>query len=1112
VKNKRSSAPLLLAVVAAVAVAAVAWFALFANSPSEAEAAAAQPSSNGAVPAAWRADAVEAPVDAPRRVDDSAPEELARAAIDDNKRVEFADAVWIEGRVVFPEGTPLDERVDVIADGKDFKNIGDHRVTAGPDGSFRVAFSPEGKTGWLKLKASYLHLDKPVRVKLSKEAAPVVLEPLLGGRIVGRITPPPGASDAQQVLAKAKLRAQSWGESFGMVSIEGKIDEDFNYELRGVGAAREHNLELDNTDWVKFTKGDVTVKPGETLQLDIACELGAQFAGVVVDAQGKPIERAQVEVRKRSEDGDFWRNRRDVNTDESGAFRIAGISPGEYEVKVRARNYLEHSKEIGEFAHGDVREGQRVVLDSGRSVSGVVKWSDGAIASGAFVRVELAGGKEGDDDFEFSMEDRLAVRTGLDGRFSIAGLTGGSFNVYAHAKDGSRPELSSNPDAKVGRLKGAKWRGQVLNVSGASPVEVVLKPGYGVSGRVVDELGQPVKKFWVTGRTDSTAGGLEGVMGEQVKTKFEAEDGRFTLEGLTNATWSIAARATGHTPSPSTSVVMPHEGELTFVVKHNASVRGAVVDPAGKPVAKARIELEWDRPDESFDMSDLNRGATADGKGVFRISNAPCGKVTLKASHASYADSVPLELDLAPGASVEDVRMVLTRGGTLRVRLHERLNASDVSWRAQLWGQGDWKNETIDSSGQCEFTGLTAGEYQVSINQAGGGDPRFQFATRDSYRESVEVVDGGVIEVVMGEPAGELIALSGRATMGGQPVAGVTVSAFRDDFNTSSKSGADGAYTLTLEGAGSYFVTARVERGGAQLQQQLEVAAGSAAVLDFDFPTGRIAGRVVDRTGKAMGGANVSAQLVAALEGKTPDNVFIRDDANGKGEFELNGLAPGTYRLIVEDETNWRRREPRFARTVVEGVKLEGAALSGLELRVDAPAKLTVLVTKSDGSPAARAQVRISSLQAGGPNPIQDNERADGSGRAVLGGLATGEYLISASLGEEVGALSAAVRVVSGEAADASVQISLGGYISVQVENADGSRSSSGASVTDAAGRDWGGLADWDMDEEADTLRLGPLPAGTYRVSIGEGDGQRSTSARVTSGATATAILPSAKE
>jgi hypothetical protein len=287
---------------------------------------------------------------------------------------------------------------------------------------------------------------------------------------------------------------------------------------------------------------------------------------------------------------------------------------------------------------------------------------------------------------------------------------------------------------------------------------------------------------------------------------------------------------------------------------------------------------------------------------------------------------------------------------------------------------------------------------------------------------------------------------------------------------------------------------------------------GSAPVLDFDFPSGRITGRVVDRTGKAMGGANVSAQLVAAAEGDTPENVYVRDDANGKGEFELSGLAPGTYRLMVEDETNWRRREARFARTVVEGVKLEGAALSGLEVRVDAPAKLTVIVTKSDGSPAARAQVRVSAPQAGRANPYQESERADGSGRAVLGGLATGDYLISASLGDEVGAPSAAVRVVSGEAAQAFVQISLGGYISVQVENADGSRSSSGANITDAAGRDWGGLAEWDMDADADTLRLGPLPTGTYRVSIGEGDGQRSTSTRVTSGATATAVLPAAKE
>src|SRR5688572_11060144 len=49
---------------------------------------------------------------------------------------ELADAIWVEGRVVLPPGTPADEHVEVIADGASFAHRELHRAPIGPDGSF----------------------------------------------------------------------------------------------------------------------------------------------------------------------------------------------------------------------------------------------------------------------------------------------------------------------------------------------------------------------------------------------------------------------------------------------------------------------------------------------------------------------------------------------------------------------------------------------------------------------------------------------------------------------------------------------------------------------------------------------------------------------------------------------------------------------------------------------------------------------------------------------------------------------------------------------------------------------------------------------------------------
>jgi hypothetical protein len=106
---------------------------------------------------------------------------------------ELAQAHWVQGRVVFPAGTPADESSSVEATGRPFSDGSIHRCRVGPDGRFRVAFSPGAKAGWIGLEGRYLYLRARSRWRLADLAQEVTLEPELGSIVVGRVIVPAGA-------------------------------------------------------------------------------------------------------------------------------------------------------------------------------------------------------------------------------------------------------------------------------------------------------------------------------------------------------------------------------------------------------------------------------------------------------------------------------------------------------------------------------------------------------------------------------------------------------------------------------------------------------------------------------------------------------------------------------------------------------------------------------------------------------------------------------------------------------------------------------------------------------------------------------------------------------
>jgi hypothetical protein len=751
-----------------------------------------------------------------------------------------------------------------------------------------------------------------------------------------------------------------------------------------------------------------TVERGSEARVEITLDPSATITGRLVDAEERPVTGRLTLAE--SDGAPVPRALAAVLAAEAGAdgrFRLERVPGGSHVLSAAAPGFGAKRIEAEVGARQTIVDLGDVALDQGLVIRGKVRDRAGQPIADARIWGHQMR----------SMGDTSDSRTTADGTFTLGGLTAGTYEVSVSA-----PGFGA---------------GQREIEAGADPVEFVLESGGSITGLVVDEGGRPVESFRVSARPAAQAEGRRMVTGPRSESATSG-DGRFTVDDLTAGTYVLevtaAERATGTLSNVKVTV-----GSTTDVgriqLAAGATVRGTVVDSGGTGVAGATVTLQG--PSRQMFFGDIPESVT-DSAGAFEVRGAPVGTAQVIARHPSYAEGrTQVDVDTAKGLT--DVRVVLTQGGRIEGRAHNRDGTPlpgmvSVMPRSGGMSFSPGSNIPIGPDGTFVAEHVASGPMRVVLMTGSGG--RFS----SSQDRDVDVREGetSTVEFVIRN-----ILVSGRVTRSGVAAPNLRLRVQGSGFGMMMAFGPptpsvttgpqrmtavtreDGTYDMLVDQPGKAQVTVESANGGVRYPNRpVEFPDADTFALDLDFASTPLSGIVVDQeTDRPIPRASVFAALREPKAG-APSGTSATSGVDGRFQLEVE---PGEYRVSA-------RAEGYGSHNVTVSVAASGA--SDVRLALSRGLAIAGRVVGNRGQPMGGAFVTASTVDARA-NPGGGGGMALADGSFEISGLAAGEYnlLARADLGLSLFGLRAGVTAGT---RDATLTLRPGGRILLRVLGPDG--------------------------------------------------------------------------
>jgi len=447
-------------------------------------------------------------------------------------------------------------------------------------------------------------------------------------------------------------------------------------------------------------------------------------------------------------------------------------------------------------------------------------------------------------------------------------------------------------------------------------------------------------------------------------------------------------------------------------------VRGAVVDTSGAPIAGATVAAFVPSPGGPRDRAE----GQSDTTGQFEIVGVRAGRVTVTATHPSYAAGQVTGLEVDPENGPAETRVVMSMGGGIQGSVRKRDGTPLPGLRLNAAPRRP-RDESFYESG---VAAVVQNDGTFSIEHLAPGPASVVLTTQPSLGVSigvqskdVMVVDGQVSTV---DFTSRELRVTGRVTRGETPMPGVRV-VMRSLPYTMSMSGGngggvpsplmgprrlegisreDGTYELIALNPGPTWLEVASQDGRVQYASRtLDLPDVESHVFDIDLRGAPVSGTVVDKaTGAGVPRANVRAR---ARKGEESGAAVAAPD--GRFGFEL---APGDYKVettadgyaLVESDLNVGDAGTSDLRLelsrgqVIEGkvVDLAGRPVPGVQVSPtfgDGGAWLGMTVSMEDGG------FRLEHLL---PRPHTLASGSPATGFAIRAGVSPGEKDLTLTL------------------------------------------------------------------------------------------------------------------
>ena len=661
-------------------------------------------------------------------------------------------------------------------------------------------------------------------------------------------------------------------------------------------------------------RGGIVLGRGQTLAgIEIVlADGGTTIHGTISDAGGGAVPAAHLRaIRYSTDDGDIFA----TLGDDAGHFSIT-LGVGSYTFVASAPGYA--PREIALLVRRD--ETLDFKLDPSSGVHGiVVTKADGAPAAGAQVSLDQRSGRRW-------LGTKEATADGA-GHFVFEDLSAGEF------------QLSARSGAMAAHLSRTITVGLAQR---ADDVRLELVPAHSVAGRVKDSHGKAVAGAEVL------LGDADRGWGKSLSAKTDG-DGRFRIEGVFSGHYQPLARAPGFSNSTADDFELRADDKtgIEIVLLDGASVSGTAVGADGAPIEGALVRVVVRRSAHGAVIGTGVDRTRADGG--FHVEDLPAGVCSVDAAHPAHGRAIPPAFDLAAGDAV-------------KVDLHLREIASisgRVSWDDGTPAAGvevvalakfGTASDVTGPDGRYELRTLDAGHWTLEAT-------RTAEAPLDEAHPGVRTIELVVGQHVTGFDltlAREGAEISGKVvTPDGVPIADVDVEATPAASwggGTGTATAADGTFRFADLDPGEFRL--RATRPGFA-PALVEAEAGDSEIRIVLKSESILAGTAIGADGKPVTDYQIAAFAPNAsnLSGRAPQKT--QEEHDPAGAFEIGGLEPGSYDLVVTAADGRTGTLPAI--TVAEGKRKDG-----LVVRVAAGATVKGrLVELGTNQPIAGAKLYV---------------------------------------------------------------------------------------------------------------------------------------------------------